>query len=93
MSEIEYETDVEATYEVLEKKRIKWALDRLEAIIIFSGEKRYLKGNSDKKKQEWTRLESNALGHYGRIIHDDVMERIVAIEDMERERKIQESNR
>jgi len=76
VSENQYETNVKPTYTVTAKKHRTRLFTVLDGIIGFSEEKRLLKGNSDRVKQQWSRIAVSAISAYGALLHDYDLEQI-----------------
>jgi hypothetical protein len=76
MSENQYETNVKPTYTVSAKKHRTRLFTVLDGIIGFSEEKRLLKGNSDRVKQQWSRIAVSAISAYGALLHDYDLEQL-----------------
>lgn len=76
MTENQYETNVKPTCTDSAKKHRTRLFIVLDGIIGFSEEKRLLKGNSDRVKQQWSRIAVSAISAYGALLHDYELEDI-----------------
>jgi hypothetical protein len=94
MTETEQETEQKPTCTVSAKKRRTRLFTVLDNIIGFSEEKRVLKGNSDRAKQQWSRIAVSAISAYGSLLHDCELEDIEKrLDVLESERETRESLR
>lgn len=76
MMENRCETEVNPTCTVSAKKHRTRLFTVLDGIIGFSEEKRLLKGNSDRVKQQWSRIAVSAISAYGALLHDYDLEQL-----------------
>lgn len=63
----------------------------LDGIISFADEKRILKGNSDRTKQNWSRIAVSAIQAYGSLLRDSDLEQLnTRLEALEQKQELEE---